>query len=489
MRIKNTIFANYDYNETWSAIGTCSHCEGPATDSSGRTYFFKDLYFVNTTQRVKFDTPFKEIIYDEDGTLTESATHRWVVFDFQHLHVSECSSTYQPNYDGLLCSDQIKIRRVLFYEPKPFDSLKGLPMKVLNLGQVPQSRVRRNMQDSACPTDTATLSTIDSTSVDALTNQQSLLNYYEPFYLEYDNWTTVRDARSDCSCASECTVDSTLASFDYCDTSASETVAANSADTCTCNINCGTYLCTEQTYNSSLSTLLGYVDQRDLDYGYFDTLWNTSSTFCDSGNYADISYRFKANPKKNWVIPLVTGYEYKLSIGQGADFEQMNVEYSYQELLQNETDGVILHFNHTERSESFNVTYTNSSDSSEVKVGAHVGNSTFTTKLNFTNSVMGDMYVNNVTRDFAMKFDGQNNDMLKFVLERDECITEGGCNGGNVITDAQCEETERNWSDASSWATTGRVPVDGEDAVIENGWNMVLDISETPILRSLEING
>ena len=81
--------------------------------------------------------------------------------------------------------------------------------------------------------------------------------------------------------------------------------------------------------------------------------------------------------------------------------------------MQSETDGVILHFNYTEKAGFFDMTYTNSS-SSKVKVGAHVGNSSYTTKLNLTNSLMGDMYVNNVTKDFAMKLDGQNPDMLRF---------------------------------------------------------------------------
>ena len=76
MRNKDTISVIYDYNESWSTIETCSHCEYPATDFSGRIHFFKDLYFVNTTERVKFGTRFKEIIYDEDGTLTNSSTYR-----------------------------------------------------------------------------------------------------------------------------------------------------------------------------------------------------------------------------------------------------------------------------------------------------------------------------------------------------------------------------------------------------------------------------
>ena len=100
MRVKDTIFANFDYNSNFGAIGTCSHCTGNSADSSGRTYFFKNLYFVDTTQRVKFDYPYKEIIYDEDGTLGNS-THRWVVFYSKHLDVPECVRN-EAVYNGLL---------------------------------------------------------------------------------------------------------------------------------------------------------------------------------------------------------------------------------------------------------------------------------------------------------------------------------------------------------------------------------------------------
>jgi len=45
------------------------------------------------------------------------------------------------------------------------------------------------------------------------------------------------------------------------------------------------------------------------------------------------------------------------------------------------------------------------------------------------------------------------------------------------------------WCDVSSWVDTlGRVPIEGDDVVVESGWNMYLDC-DTPILNTLEING
>ena len=85
MRVKDVLFVNFQ-DPKWAAIATCSHWEGPGTDSSGRTYFFKKLFFSNIDRKVGFDTPFKEIIYDEDGTFGNS-THKWVVPYFNHLDV------------------------------------------------------------------------------------------------------------------------------------------------------------------------------------------------------------------------------------------------------------------------------------------------------------------------------------------------------------------------------------------------------------------
>jgi len=39
-----------------------------------------------------------------------------------------------------------------------------------------------------------------------------------------------------------------------------------------------------------------------------------------------------------------------------------------------------------------------------------------------------------------------------------------------------------------SWGDRG-LPVDGDDVEIESGWNMLLDLEETPNLNSLTING
>jgi len=47
---------------------------------------------------------------------------------------------------------------------------------------------------------------------------------------------------------------------------------------------------------------------------------------------------------------------------------------------------------------------------------------------------------------------------------------------------------ERFWSDPGSWPS-GVLPKAGENVHIEPGWNMTLDLAETPELVLLRVNG
>ena len=176
------------------------------------------------------------------------------------------------------------------------------------------------------------------------------------------------------------------------------------------------------------------MTQRDDDYGYYDKLWETDGYFCNAENYQTFAFRFKANPGQKWVFPVITGQEYNVHWHQGVDITRMTGLYSYPELLQGEIRGVILHFNHTERAEEWYYKFTNSSGlqiHKGVQIRDHADNGTdipsTQTKLTVdSTSQMGDIVANNVTRHFAIKLDGQRNDTRSFIMERDECVTEGG---------------------------------------------------------------
>lgn len=79
--IKNTKFYNYDNTGSGSgALGTCSHCfHSASSDSGGRTYKTSNLSFENTSNRIYWQEPHREIINDLDGSLTGLGANSWAV--------------------------------------------------------------------------------------------------------------------------------------------------------------------------------------------------------------------------------------------------------------------------------------------------------------------------------------------------------------------------------------------------------------------------
>ena len=108
-------FYNFNFNEA-APIGTCSHCfKEPATDSDGRTVAFSNTYIHESTvnNKIRYQFPFKTIIYDEDGTLTGQGAGSWAINDAWNHNIWENECWADPIYDGLLCSNQVTVRRLL----------------------------------------------------------------------------------------------------------------------------------------------------------------------------------------------------------------------------------------------------------------------------------------------------------------------------------------------------------------------------------------
>ena len=70
-------------------------------------------------------------------------------------------------------------------------------------------------------------------------------------------------------------------------------------------------------------------------------------------------------------------------------------------------------------------------------------------------------------------------------MEGLRCIS-GVCELDEVL-EVELEEGQRLWSDPENWG--GTLPEEGTDVEIPSGWNMLLDLEETPIFKSLTING
>jgi hypothetical protein len=71
-----------------------------------------------------------------------------------------------------------------------------------------------------------------------------------------------------------------------------------------------------------------------------------------------------------------------------------------------------------------------------------------------------------------------------FSLEGIRCVA--SCS--EVIIEVETESEFRLWSDVSNWPNE-TLPVEGDNVHIESGWNMVLDIEETPVFELIRING
>jgi len=56
------------------------------------------------------------------------------------------------------------------------------------------------------------------------------------------------------------------------------------------------------------------------------------------------------------------------------------------------------------------------------------------------------------------------------------------------VEDVEISEIPLPWSDPTSWPS-GEIPVEGEDVVIERAMNIIFDLQDSPLLKSLTING
>ena len=103
--------------------------------------------------------------------------------------------------------------------------------------------------------------------------------------------------------------------------------------------------------------------------------------------------------------------------------------------------------------------------------------------------VSGDNQVKNETevRTFEFVINGKEESSKSLVVRPLECI-QGVCLL-EAVEEFELEEGQRLWSDPESWGEGGKVPEDGDDVEIMSGWNMLLDLNETPNLHTLTING
>jgi hypothetical protein len=128
--VKNVKFYNFNFNDA-AALGSCSHCFHTAsTDSGARTTTFTNLEFTNADKRIRYQYPWKAIFYDTDGTLTGKGANSWATFYYPHHLQSECEHL-EDTHNGVVCDNNVQVRRIAFWDWKPNGLLSGMGFKVL----------------------------------------------------------------------------------------------------------------------------------------------------------------------------------------------------------------------------------------------------------------------------------------------------------------------------------------------------------------------
>lgn len=74
----------------------------------------------------------------------------------------------------------------------------------------------------------------------------------------------------------------------------------------------------------------------------------------------------------------------------------------------------------------------------------------------------------------------------KVFLKGIRCV--GGCKADGTGDGVAIEEEGRMWSNPASWPS-GKVPVAGDEIIIEAGWNMIFDLVDSPIFKMITIDG
>ena len=180
-------------------------------------------------------------------------------------------------------------------------------------------------------------------------------------------------------------------------------------------------------------------------------------------------------------MPYVTGHKYKISFGNtGLNFE--NIQFEASERWEEADRDVWFVHNFSDVRVAIDVTKDN---------GPIIPNNTLFTSNSWEtgdNVVYNDSEIHPrermevqliVNGKGRVEFERRD---VKLVGTRcfDPCVEE--------IEELPLEANFRYWSNPSSWES-GALPLEGEDVHIKSGWNMVLDIPETPIMQLLRVNG
>lgn len=188
-------------------------------------------------------------------------------------------------------------------------------------------------------------------------------------------------------------------------------------------------------------------------------------------------YQWRKGPKPNdaWTWPVITGHRYRIHWGEANDIENMDIELG---TLWQETDNnVQFMMNFTDVRASINMTTDD---------GYLIPNETFTSIAD-ADQQFGDNVVYNQTevREFHFAVNARNESRRHIKMEGFRCVV--NCELPEV-EEAEISDAAIPWSSPDSWPS-GAVPVEDEEVEIPSGAWIEFDMEETPLLKSLTVNG
>ena len=184
---------------------------------------------------------------------------------------------------------------------------------------------------------------------------------------------------------------------------------------------------------------------------------------------------------RGWVSVVPTGYQYNFHFGTGVEWIEMKTENDYYWGLDGPENPVFFRHNYTEPRETYEATFEGVKEDDEF--GVFTDDELKNNEITENNS-FGDFAINNDDQFITWKVDGKRiGSYTNKVIYCSGLSCNADPEANNII-----EDTIRNWDDVSSW-TSGVLPTaDDNETVIEDTWNMHLNIIP-PNLKHLKIKG
>ncbi|MEL6802336.1 MAG: G8 domain-containing protein, partial [Bacteroidota bacterium] len=219
---------------------------------------------------------------------------------------------------------------------------------------------------------------------------------------------------------------------------------------------------------------------RDLYLFNLDHEGFTTDTDFDETKFGVSKYTAQDN-KGVWVSVLATGYAYNFHLSGGIDWERIQISNNPDWRI-HPTNNAFLRHNFTQHRELFDSWFSGFEEDGSL---VHDKEDTAVSEVLFDDAVVtftekhqfGDFYYNIPNKQILWKLDGRR--IGEVSVSAVECRFQ--CESGEMIG-------ERRWSDKAAWEERGRVPIEGDEVVIPEHWDMILD-STTPVLKSLVVFG